>query len=72
MKPFILSHTRLIDPKSFRGQMTIPFEFGIQALASRYYHPFGAIVIRLLPSLSLPMDPKSSQGQRTRLLEFGM
>ncbi|KAF8714382.1 hypothetical protein AX14_009184 [Amanita brunnescens Koide BX004] len=31
-----------MDPKSFQGQLTRQFEFGMQALASRYYHPFKA------------------------------
>ena len=66
------SHSRPMDPKSSRGQMTRPFEFGMQALALRCSHPFEAMMTRLIPSHSRLMDPKSSRGQMTRPFEFGM
>jgi hypothetical protein len=69
---FLPSHSRPMDPKSSRGQMTRPFEFGMQALASRCSHPFEAMITRFLPSHSRPMDPKSSRGLMTRPFEFGM
>jgi WD40 repeat protein len=72
MTRFILSHSRLMDPKSSRGQMTRPFEFGMQALVSRCSHPFEAMMARFLLSHSRPMDPKSSRGLMTRPFEFGM
>ena len=37
---FVPSHSRPTDPKSSPGQMTRPFEFGMQALVSRYSYPF--------------------------------
>jgi WD40 repeat protein len=41
---FGLSHSRPMDPKSSRGLLTRPFEFGMQAPASRCSHPFEAMM----------------------------
>ena len=66
------SHSRPMDPKSSRGLVTRPFEFGMQAPASRCSHPFEAMMASLIPPHSHPMDPKSSRGLLTRPFEFGM
>ena len=67
----IPSHSHLMDPKLSRGLMTRPFEFGMQAPASRCSHPFEGMIARSLLSQSHPMDPKSSRGLMTRPFEFG-
>ena len=68
----IPSHSRPMDPKSSRGQMTRPFEFGMQAMASRCSHPFEVIIAGFILLHSRPMDPKSSRGLLTAPFEFGM
>ena len=51
-----VSHCRLMDPKSYLGQVTIPFEFGMQAQVSRYPHPIMAMIS---PWHSYLRNPKS-------------
>ncbi|KAF8737477.1 hypothetical protein AX14_012776 [Amanita brunnescens Koide BX004] len=60
-----------MDPKSSRGQKTIPFEFGIRAPASQRSHPFEVMMTGFFPLYSPPMDPKSSRGRETQPSEFG-
>ena len=64
---FVPSHSHLVDPKSSLGQKIRPFKFGMQAVASRYFHPFKAMMAVFLLSLSRPMDPKSFLGQKMGL-----